>query len=151
MFSAFAVADVNDSSQAVIEQTIDGLIDRNLLLYRQRNDDISVWHGTDVDLRAHLEEEKLRIRSELNTVEILSKEHPPPYWRPVAHNVKNRIRRFFAGAYVSANDLLREGSRTSTVAIGRLVKTDALFIALSRRPKKSLSYALLYGSIPRLT
>ena len=114
----FAVTDVNDSSQAVIEQTIDGLIDRNLLLYRQRNDDISVWHGTDVDLRAHLEEEKLRIRSELNTVEILSKEHPPPYWRPVAHNVKNRIRRFFAGAYVSANDLLREGTEHPLLQLG---------------------------------
>lgn len=114
----FAVTDVDDASQEVAEQTIDGLIDRNLLLYRQRNDDISVWHGTDVDLRAHLEEEKLRIRSELNTVEILSKEHPPPYWRPVAHNVKNRIRRFFAGAYVSANDLLREGAEHPLLQLG---------------------------------
>ena len=114
----FAVTDVDDPSQAIIDQTIDGLIDRNLLLYRQRNDDISVWHGTDVDLRAHLEEEKLRISSELNTVEILSKEHPPPYWRPVAHNVKNRIRRFFAGAYVSANDLLREGTEHPLLQLG---------------------------------
>ena len=114
----FAVTDVNDYSHAVIEQTIDGLIDRNLLLYRQRNDDISVWHGTDVDLRAYLEEEKLRISSELNTVEILSKEHPPPYWRPVAHNVKNHIRRFFAGAYVSANDLLREGAEHPLLQLG---------------------------------
>lgn len=105
----FAVSDFRGLLESDISKTIEGLIDRKLLLYRERNDDISVWHGTDMDIRGHLAEEIQRIESEFKAIDVLSKEYPALSWRPVAHNVKNAIRRFFEGRYVSAGELLKKG------------------------------------------
>jgi len=104
----FAVSGFQDLSRSHIKKAIEDLIDRKLLLYRQRNDDISVWHGTDIDIRGHLLGEIQRIESEFEAIDVLSKEYPAPNWRPVAHNVKNAIRRFFEGKYLSAGELLRK-------------------------------------------
>ncbi len=104
----FAVAGFSGHSASSIKEAVADLIDRKLLLYRSRSDDVSVWHGTDVDIRSRLNEEILRVRSEFGIVEILEKEHPPPNWRPVVHNVKNSIRRFFEGKYVPASELLQK-------------------------------------------
>ncbi len=91
-----------------LEAVADSLIERKLLIHRQRTDDISVWHGTDVDIRQHLDQEVTRIREHTDFIEELIKEHPVPAYRPVMHNVRNSIRRFFAGRYVFAEDILGE-------------------------------------------
>ena len=105
----FAVSGFQGLSRTDIRKTIENLIDRNLLLYRKRNDDVSVWHGTDVDIRGLLKEEIQKIESEFEAVDVLSVEYPAPNWRPVAHNVKNAVRRFFEGRYLCADELLRKG------------------------------------------
>ena len=122
----FAVTGIAGLTARGAEKTIDGLIQRKLLLYRQRNDDISVWHGTDVDIRAHLEEERLKIETDLDILSELCKEHPPPYVRPVVHNIKHSVRRFFSGTYVWGDDLLDKGNKHSVLSIqpeedGRIV------------------------------
>ncbi len=104
----FAVSGFPGLSRVRIRKAIEDLIDRKLLLYRERNDDISVWHGTDIDIRGHLAEEIQRIKTEFETVDVLSKEYPAPNWRPIGHNVKNAIRRFFEGKYLHASELLRK-------------------------------------------
>lgn len=126
----FAVRAYGTQSRATAEATIDALIERKLLLYRQRNDDISVWHGTDVDLRGRLEEEKLRLEAGFDAIPFVSKEHPAPSWRPIEHNVQNRIRRYWTGLYVSARELLREGKMHQALALapgedGRVIYTLA--------------------------
>ena len=105
----FAVSNFQGLSRLPIKKAIEDLIDRKLLLYRERNDDISVWHGTDIDIRGYLAEETRRIKSEFEAIDVLSKEYPAPNWRPVAHNVRNAIRRFFEGRYLSAGELLKKG------------------------------------------
>ena len=105
----FAVSGFPGLSRVRARKAIEDLIDRKLLLYRERNDDISVWHGTDIDIRGHLTEEIRRIETEFEAVDVLSKEYPAPSWRPVGHNVKNAIRRFFEGRYLRAPELLRKG------------------------------------------
>ena len=104
----FAVSGFRNLPLSRVRRTIENLIDRKLLLYRERNDDISVWHGTDVNIRGYLKEEILKVEQEFKAVDVLSKEYPAPNWRPVAHNVKNSIRRFFAGKYLSAGELLQK-------------------------------------------
>ena len=106
----FAVTGVAGLTGRTAEKTIDGLIQRKLLLYRQRNDDISVWHGTDIDIRSHLEEERLKIGADLDILSELCKEHPPPYVRPIVHNIKHSVRRFFSGMYVWGDELLDKGN-----------------------------------------
>jgi hypothetical protein len=75
------------------------LIDRKLLLYRQYKDEVAVWHGSDLDLRGHLEAEKARRAPTFDLISFLNEQTPPPYLRPVSYNSKYCIRRFFSGEF----------------------------------------------------
>ena len=87
------------------EAVIDQLIDQKLLLHRKRSDEVSVWHGTDADLRGRLEEEKSRQRREFDFLTFLTEEASPPVWRPVRYNSDFHIRRFLQGEYWSLEKL----------------------------------------------
>lgn len=80
---------------------IQGLLGRKLLLHRVHNDDVSVWHGTDLDLRGRLEEERSRIEGEFDLIEFLNKEAAPPIWKPVQYNDEHCIRRCLPGSYLT--------------------------------------------------
>jgi hypothetical protein len=77
------------------------LFDRKLLLHRVHNDDVSIWHGTDLDLRGRLEEERAKIGSDFDLVGFLNKEATPPTWKPVQYNDQRCIRRYLTGHYLS--------------------------------------------------
>jgi len=86
---------------------IEALLERRLLLHRRHVDEISLWHGTNVDLRARLEESRAESAASIDVVEFLSKERPPPVWKPVAYNDEFSIRRFYTSRYVAAELLSR--------------------------------------------
>ncbi len=94
-----------DVAAPVYEETIDGLISKNLLLHRRNIDQISVWHGTDVDLRGRLDEEKARYRPTFDLIEFLGQEAPAPMWRPIEHNSRTGVRRYLEGHYLHLTDL----------------------------------------------
>ena len=54
------------------EVVVAELIDKKLLLHRKHSDEVSVWHGTDADLRGRLEEEKSRQRRTFNFLTFLT-------------------------------------------------------------------------------
>jgi hypothetical protein len=81
------------------------LVEQKLLLHRQHSDEITVWHGTDVDLRGRLEDEKYHYREPFKLLDFLAKETPPPIWRPVQYNDDFCIRRYVAGEYHSLETL----------------------------------------------
>ena len=87
------------------EAVIDQLIDKKLLLHRKHSDEVSVWHGTDADLRGRLEEEKARHRRTFDFLTFLTDEANPPVWRPVRYNSDFYIRRFLQGEYCSLEKL----------------------------------------------
>ncbi len=95
------VSNGSQQEEAVINQ----LIDQKLLLHRKRSDEVSVWHGTDADLRGRLEEEKSRQRREFDFLTFLTDEASPPVWRPVRYNSDFHIRRFLQGEYWSLEKL----------------------------------------------
>ena len=78
---------------------IQSLIDRKLLLHRRHNDDVSIWHGTDMDLRGKLEDEKRAIAPAFDLLQFLNREAPPPAWKPVEYNDRRFIRRYLLGEY----------------------------------------------------
>jgi len=88
------------------DETVGQLIDDKLLLFRPHSDDVSVWHGVDIDLRGALQSEKERHRSGFNVLEFLRKELPAPTWRPVAFNDDFHIKRFLSGRYLTASQFL---------------------------------------------
>ncbi len=87
------------------EEVVAELIDKKLLLHRKHSDEVSVWHGTDADLRGRLEEEKSRQRRTFDFLTFLTDEANPPVWRPVRYNSDLYIRRFLQGEYCSLEKL----------------------------------------------
>ena len=87
------------------EVVVAELIDKKLLLHRKHSDEVSVWHGTDADLRGRLEEEKSRQRRTFDFITFLTDEASPPVWRPVKYNSDFHIRRFLQGEYCSLEKL----------------------------------------------
>jgi hypothetical protein len=82
-------------SSKVVEQVVDELIDKGLLLFRRHADELSVWHGTDVDLRGRLDAEKARSKQVFDLLGFLRIEAPQPVWRPVEYNLDFGVRRYF--------------------------------------------------------
>ena len=81
------------------------LIRRNLLVYRRHSDQVVLWHGTDVDLRGRLVEERERGTAEFEMARFLSREFPPPVWRPVEYNARFGIRRYCEADYTTVDGL----------------------------------------------
>ena len=91
----------DDSSSSIVQI----LIKKKLLLYRKFNDTISVWHGTDFDIRGKLEELKTSNREQFDVVGFLNKETPPRAWRPLRYNAEYRIHRYCGGVYAALQTL----------------------------------------------
>ena len=98
----FALDQVSESES---DSTVDDLIDRKLLVHRRHSDQVVVWHGTDVDLRGRLEDEKKRSADDFHLAPFLTREMPPPVWRPVEYNAEHTIRRYCESEYVTVDGL----------------------------------------------
>jgi len=107
-FLLFALEGFADSK--VIERSVDELIERKLLLYRRHNDEVSVWHGTDIDLRNKLEDEKHRCRPGFDLAQFLASEVKAPVWKPNEYNDDFCVRRYLVGEFKSFGDLERLAS-----------------------------------------
>jgi hypothetical protein len=86
-------------------EILDELVSRKLLLHRRHSDEIAVWHGTDLDLRGRLSEEKAAMESGFDLVAFLSKEAASPIWRPQEYNDEFGIRRHFSSHYLTVVQL----------------------------------------------
>lgn len=114
---SFAVAGDAVRNKKAVEKSIETLTKKKLLLHSKHNDNISVWHGTDIDIRARLEAEMAKIDNQVDVMAFLEKEHPAPSWRPVEHNVKWSVRRFYRGRFVNAHELAVMGKEHSALRI----------------------------------
>lgn len=98
------VALASYAGESEAESVVKELISRKLLLHRRHSNEVSVWHGTDMDLRSRLEDKKQRLSSSFNLNAFLAKESRPPVWKPQAYNDKFAIRRYFESLYFRAED-----------------------------------------------
>lgn len=89
-----------------IKEKIQELLDKKLLLYRKLHDDISVWHGADLDLNGRLNEERKKVSINFDLLEFLTHEVPAPNWKPLEYNSKYHIRRYYTGSYISIEELV---------------------------------------------
>jgi hypothetical protein len=86
------------------------LIARKLLLHRRANDDISVWHGADVDVAGRLADERARRADSFDAVSYLSERHPAPGVRAARHNGTFGTARYLSGRYVAPASLSSEAA-----------------------------------------
>ena len=99
---AFALA---PDGRAEVLEALQMLIQRNLLVHRRHSDQVVVWHGTDVDLRGRLEDERKRAAADFRLAPFLSREIPPPVWRPVEYNARVGVRRYCEAKYTTVDGL----------------------------------------------
>lgn len=104
----YAVSETGERGRHAVTRGIRALLDRNLLLHRKRNDDISIWHGTDVDIHRLVEERAASAAAEFGLVDALDRECPAPHGFPLRHNAVRGITRFFRGHYVRASALQQD-------------------------------------------
>lgn len=102
----FAVGAGTAHARKVVDQAFANLVKRKLLLHRHRNDDVSVWHGADFDVRGLIEAQKATATAEFALPETLAAECPAPVVQPLRYNSERAITRFFQGAYLRAADFL---------------------------------------------
>ncbi len=109
----FAVTEGTSISREEVEAQIDTLVDRKVLLHRRRIDDVSVWHGADLDLASMVAEEAARFLLDRDIAATLEEFFPPdPYIAP-RYNYERGITRFARARFVIASDLLAEEPRSS--------------------------------------
>ena len=100
----YAVSGYDERKAA--RHSVERLIEEKLLLYRRNADSVSIWHGTDVDLRGRLDQEKERLAPRFDYVSFLTSEAPPAPWKPIDYNVAYDIERSFETRYVAADSVL---------------------------------------------
>lgn len=93
------------TSPEAVTAAVDALLARSLLLWRTRNDDVSVWHGTDVDVSGRVREERERHSETFDLAEFVRTRLVPPFVRPVRHNVDFGVARHLKGFYLTAREL----------------------------------------------
>ncbi|MFA9459510.1 hypothetical protein [Thiohalorhabdus methylotrophus] len=122
------------------EEAINALIEQKLLLHRRHSDSVSVWHGTDADLRGKLEEEKAAKRAQFDLRAFLEEELPAPAWRPVEYNDDYRIRRYFTGEFHTL-DTITPYLDTEAHPVALPLDTDGKVLYLLVESPKELSEA----------
>jgi hypothetical protein len=83
-----------------VRSGLKALLGRKLLIYRERNDDVSLWHGIDIDIPARVAEECTRRADQFDLLGFLNARHPAPVLRAPRHNAKFGTGRYLAGSYV---------------------------------------------------
>jgi hypothetical protein len=86
-------------------EAVSALISRKLLLHRRVNDDVSVWHGVDIDVAGRLAEERTRRADNFDAVSFLTEKHPAPIVRASRHNARFGTSRYLSGRFVLADSL----------------------------------------------
>ena len=92
-----------------VNESIENLISRKLLLHRKLNDDISVWHGADLDVSAKVEEEKLKLNGGFDLQKFLEYNCPGPFVKPIRHNLMYGTSRYLKGKYILADQIKNIG------------------------------------------
>lgn len=101
----YAATEGTDETPEAIEAAIEALVTRKLLLHRRRVDDISVWHGADIDLGQMVAEEAARYAIDGDPVAALERMFPPDAYTAPPYNHARQITRFARARFISAGDL----------------------------------------------
>ncbi len=103
------------------DKAVSALVGRKLLLYRQHSQEVSVWHGTDVDLRGRLAEEGNKHRATFDLLAFLNSEAQPEPVRPIQYNAEHGVTRYWPGSYLLAKDFpnLQEEGNGPEVSLGQ--------------------------------
>lgn len=111
-------------ARAKIEVAIDALLGRKLLLHRTLTDEITVWEGSDVDVRTRAQEEMNALRTAVDPLDRVRTHVPAPNYVGEAYNHERAVTRYAQGVFVDAAMLTNPESQAALLAQANLA--DAL-------------------------
>lgn len=129
-----AVASAVNTPRA-IAHAFDELVATKLLLWRQHNDDVAVWHGADIDVALRVREERDRRSEAFDLRAFLDERFPAPHVRAPGHNADFGVNRFLEGRYLLPRDLAAPLDITPDVSgmVGYLLAEDKSEIERARK------------------
>lgn len=107
----FSVAGDEGISGKKIEAVLNALVNRKIVAYRHRQDDILIWQGSDLNLAEMVREEMVRLKSTRGVVADLEEHFPAPAYLAPRYNHQNSVTRYAKARYVVAEDLLNRQRR----------------------------------------
>lgn len=102
-------------AQSKIESAVDDLLERKLLLHRTLTDEISVWEGSDVDVRTRAQEEMNALRTAGDPLDRVRAHVPAPHYVGEAYNHDRAITRYAQGVFVDAATLATPEGRVDLI------------------------------------
>jgi hypothetical protein len=99
---AYALSAANRSSDERIENLLNGLVDRNLIIYREFADEYRLWRGTDFDLTQAVDAARTRL-SILGPAEICERAMPLSAVVAAGHSQRSGTLRSLARHYLSGD------------------------------------------------
>ncbi len=84
-----------------VKRSVSSLIKRNILIHRKHNDEIIIWHGADINLRADIKNWIEITKPNFDFFGFLRSKFPLQVWRPGRHNDEVGIQRYFSSEFVS--------------------------------------------------
>ncbi len=100
------------AERSTLKTAIENLLDRKLLLHRKLSDEISVWQGADVNIRARVKEEMDALRNQSDTVSRIAEFVPQPVYLAPRYNHNNCLTRYAVGKFVTLSSLQDDKQRS---------------------------------------
>ena len=92
---------ISDSDKAV-----KSLIAKNLFIHRKHNNELLIWHGSDLDIRKDVKSQRELIAQGFVLLDFLRDRFPLNVWRPGRHNSEFGTQRYFTAHYVDLDGAL---------------------------------------------
>ncbi|HIO46208.1 TPA: hypothetical protein EYN23_02480 [Candidatus Poribacteria bacterium] len=108
-------------------KAIQKLCASNVLHHRQFNDEVILWHGTDAHIREKITETVDSYRGSFDYVDFLRTEYALPILRPVQHNDKYGVNRYFRSYFCTPLSLQKPES-LELESNERIIPGDGAFL-----------------------
>ncbi len=95
----------NSSTAKEATNIVARLVKRNLFIHRKFNNEVLIWHGSDMDIRKDIKTWRETILPGFNLLTFLRTRFPLKVWRPGRHNDEGGFQRYFWSQYFELNDV----------------------------------------------
>ena len=136
--------------KAEVATAFDELVRSRLLLWRQHNDDVAVWHGADVDVALRVREERDRRSGEFDLKAFLDLRFPAPHVRAPGHNAHFGVNRFLEGRYLLPSEIpnLAPIPNSTSGLVGYVLAQDRAELAAARKAARAGDVARMLVVVP---
>jgi len=116
----------DDEKSGAIENALEELRNRSLIIYRHYNRAFGLWEGSDIDLDERVREARLHVNPNESLADGLTKHFKPKPTVAKRHSLQKGTLRFFDARYASTVDFDAQISESLNDADGRILYAIAL-------------------------